>query len=979
MAEEQSMVVKPKLNFFQRFRKNRLIKKINLTKYNKAPDYLKQDDEVIIALVQRDPSAIMEFSEDKRLDILKSVPNAFEAMGQVAKYDVIRKEPTYITRLSEQDTLFFIADYKNAEYTKYLSEDFQFRLLTEENKYSVRYRDFTGRTGIEERKTQPNDFSSRLEHFSPDVIEKAAIHLVGLAKKEHESRRHVEWSTVRNWVPLLSRMEIDKLPEDTQIKLALLDSEFLKSMSLDAVKKFVGKNPMLIADMPLDIQKALVKENPEIFGMLSRDARRAMTQDYSLRDLVPLEERLDFVYDYRGTSFQITDPEVCKRELIRYNWKNVTFVSYFTDHVKDPAALTELAKFEPLVLSTWALDDFVAYRKMTHVFKLYKENIRNPEVHEELDRLGQNISRMDTLKRNELTESMPKILLNEKVAQKVNPSLIVDYLRNPEDMGIIRNIVEAAYGPEAAKFLEDRPGITLKQIPNLYIFDPVVVEKFGKGTVDNMLSYSTVSSSVLGDLVRHPDKMKKFEEFAGIVETDNKTALSFDNQLIMFKKLEPSFANIELSTLTDKQKDNLRLLFNDTMMTADKNETVFVSVKTLEDLDSYAERRSAMYDEYMKKTTSPDAIKEALSRRFFGMGYENTSGVLKQNHTSLTDMVRYYNLESFINDERTINSPDFSQDELDMLELASIITKINDPVVLKEIYEELSSRDDVLRPVDFKAVKEKIPMQYSKELVDSLLTIDAAKQRAENGEQGIEYSVREDGVEHIKLTGADFRIMLHTTGMNNSGLRLPYASNVAELWKNFEEGCSTISSCVIEPDMLKSCAVTGGTNLGFSNVPAKQIVGMSHRDAHVTHSTGVIDPGFEYGAVKYNYPDELVRKTAAQITGQEDKDPTHPYNEVAMYRKYVDRENQDTYGQKVMPDYIVVYGPASESHFKLAKSFAGPDGKPIPVIEIDVKAYGDRTYMRGYTKENHTADREKGAVVEKVNEIKDKKNEEDER
>ena len=979
MADENSMVVKPKLNFFQRFRKNRLIKRINLTRYNKAPDYLKQDDEVILALVERNPSAIMEFPLEKRLDILKSNPGAFESMSQGAKYDVIKKEPTFITRFSEQDVLIFITDRENTQYVKYLPEEFQFKLLTEENKYQIRYRDFTGRTGLEERKIKPDDFATRLEHFSPNVVEKAAIHLVDLARKEQKSHRYTEWERVRGWVPLLSKMEITNLPIETQMKLALLDSEFLKTMSFDAVKRFVGNNPLLIADMPRETQKLLVKENPELYKMLPRQAKKTIIEDYSLRGIVSDEEKLNLSYDFRGSTYIINDPEVFKRELVRYNWKNALDNATYTDHIRDNAVLAEVARFEPSILATWGLDQMVAYRKTGYAIRIYKDNIRNPEVHEALDRMQQNIIRMDTYERNKFTENMPKILLNEEVGKKVNPSLIVDYLRNPNDMEIVRNIVEAAYGPEARKILDERPGISLDQIPNLYIFDPIVTEKFGRGTVENMLSYSTVSSSVISDLVRHPDKMKKFEELSSLLETDNKTALTFDNQLIIFKRLEESLKDIDLTVLTDKQKDNLRLLSNDCMMTEDRNETSFIAVKTIEDLDSYDVRRAEMYDDYMKKSTSTLAIKEALSRRFFGVDYEFSGGAYKQNGTSLTDMVRYYNLENFIKDERTVNSPDFSQDELDMLKLATIITKIDDPKVLKEIYEELASRDDVLRPIDFKSTKEKIPMQYSKELVESLLTVEDAKKRAENGEQGIAYEKREDGIELIKLNGADFRIMLHTTGMNNSGLRIPYSASVDKIWKYYESGCSTISSCVIEPEMLKSCASTGGINLGFAKVPAKQIIGMSHRDAHVTHTPGAIDPQFDYGAVMFNYPDELIRKTAAQITGQEDKDTTHEYNEVAMYRKYVDAENKENYGKKVMPDYLVVYGPANGKHFELAKSFAGPDGKPIPIIEIDVKAYGDRTYMRGYRKEDHATDRKQGEIVDKVTEIINKENEREER
>ena len=84
-----------------------------------------------------------------------------------------------------------------------------------------------------------------------------------------------------------------------------------------------------------------------------------------------------------------------------------------------------------------------------------------------------------------------------------------------------------------------------------------------------------------------------------VSEIDNKTALTFDNQLIIFKRLEESLKDIDLTMLTDKQKDNLRLLSNDSMMTEDRNETAFITVKTANDLEIYDVKRAEMYDDYM--------------------------------------------------------------------------------------------------------------------------------------------------------------------------------------------------------------------------------------------------------------------------------------------------------------------------------------------------------------------------------------------
>ena len=39
-------------------------------------------------------------------------------------------------------------------------------------------------------------------------------------------------------------------------------------------------------------------------------------------------------------------------------------------------------------------------------------------------------------------------------------------------------------------------------------------------------------------------------------------------------------------------------------------------------------------------------------------------------------------------------------------------------------------------------------------------------------------------------------------------------------------------------------------------------------------------------------------------------------------------------------------GASNSDPLLTAKKFAKEEGKPLPIIEIDVKAYGDRTYAR---------------------------------
>ena len=248
----------------------------------------------------------------------------------------------------------------------------------------------------------------------------------------------------------------------------------------------------------------------------------------------------------------------------------------------------------------------------------------------------------------------------------------------------------------------------------------------------------------------------------------------------------------------------------------------------------------------------------------------------------------------------------------------------------------------------------------------------------QEGKDGIEMEHNEDGVDIIKLKGAEFKIMMHSMlglddGKTNSGLAIPKGKKPEEIWKYFEDGCSTISTCLIEENILNSCGdFSNIINFGFCNIDPRLVIGMSHHDAHVSHERGDVDPYFKFGSVKMNYPEELLRKTAAQITGQEIKDTNHEYNEVTSYRREQDLQKitSENYGGRILPDYIVVYGESSDTHRRIAKALA-KEGKPIPIIEIDREYYKDGKNWRAQQKDTqHQIDREeKSDFIKSIEDI----------
>ena len=970
MENKNQMIERPNLNFFQNIRKALLIKNIDKQKFLKAPEYLKNDIDVILALVDKSPYFFDALTMEQKMIALNKREKLFNEIIHDERIEIIKEHPEYIKMMDENEAMNYVIKENRKELIKYLPEELQERLLTEDVKYITKNSGNYGKnnSGTYSTTSIPFNYHNSLEYFDPNVVIKATIKLVEMAKKND---RYAKWEYKRSTVPLLDSMEIENLPVDLQLKLAIIDNEFLKKLSVEAATKYVDNNPMLLKNVSKEAQAEIIKQNPALFGTLGYDQKRKLLEsNFELKSIIPDIEKIKMRNSTHDTELYTNTDEI-RNEIILNKNNDAAKFAQVTDYVRDAESLLKLAVFEPKVFSMWGLNDNKSYNKMGHCIQIYKNITDDPEILSALETFQLNINK-DTLKTNKNTANIAKVLLNKNVIKSVDKSEIAEFIKNP-DINKMKDIIIKTYGEHTKEIFEDRPLLEMEHIHNLDIFDKKIIDKFGIGMVHNLLSYDTRGAAVIGELARNPDKMKEFDKFSEIVgDYFDTTPLGIENKLISFMKLEKLIEKIDLNDMTKERKEGLLLAINDRLMTDSENETSIIELNSVEDLDKYKEKRNEIYDDYIKKINSPMEIKEAISRKFFGMTYKtDPTQIYRQTDLSMRDMINYYNLETFTSDERTQSSGIFSQDELDQMEIATIIGKIQDADVLKEIYLELSKeKEKVINPQEFNKTRSKIPMQYSKELIDSLFTIEDAKKRDENGEEGISYELTEDNIELIKLNGADFRMLIHSTGLNNSGLNVPYGEDVDTLWKAFENGCSTISSCVIEPKMLHSCNNNGGTNLGFTSIDPKQIIGMSHHDAHVSHLNGEIDPKFEYSSVQFNYPEELVRKTAAQIKGIELKDTTHEYNEVTMYRRDVDidKVQSNTHGGRIMPDYIVVYGKAQEKHTKLAKKFA-KDGKPIPIIEIDTEAYGVRTYQRAYEKEDHFSEREKGESIKKIEEI----------
>ena len=101
MAENNQLIEKPKLNFFQRIRKAMLMFNIDAMKYRKAPDYLRYDDDVIEALVAKRPIDFAEVGASKKIEIVEKIPGLFEKLAEDQKVEIVEQKEEFASRMQE--------------------------------------------------------------------------------------------------------------------------------------------------------------------------------------------------------------------------------------------------------------------------------------------------------------------------------------------------------------------------------------------------------------------------------------------------------------------------------------------------------------------------------------------------------------------------------------------------------------------------------------------------------------------------------------------------------------------------------------------------------------------------------------------------------------------------------------------------------------------------------------------------------------
>lgn len=350
--------------------------------------------------------------------------------------------------------------------------------------------------------------------------------------------------------------------------------------------------------------------------------------------------------------------------------------------------------------------------------------------------------------------NIEKIVTNAKIMEVMNSEQVKTFINdilndpeNPKNYETICNIVEKIYGEEAVNILRERPELTIEDISNFDIFDERIRQVIGYGGVHTFLTYYMDSEYVISEMVKNPELINEYEEFKKMTgEYFPNSAIGLEDRLISFYKNRNLMSEIIKTGSQDRLKDLLLLSIRDKEFfnymvrplsdMYEKIETE-LSITDFGELEEYNIKRNQILNEYID---NPDLdlkeLRELLLLKYFG-NIKNTRGEYME-----------YDHKKFLTDYLKFNSSEFSEDEVDLIELYSIIQDTTDSNTLRKINELLRNQEQTINPVHMKSIDAKVVESYKREYMNTVLNLEKIKSMVADPEnQSSRYVIKEDGTE----------------------------------------------------------------------------------------------------------------------------------------------------------------------------------------------------------------------------------------
>jgi len=950
-------------NVFQNIRINlALIGELTKEKYDKLPYYIQMDDRVIEKVLQSDGSTIELIpNEEKRMEYALKTPSLLPFIGRWEQETIIKENPELLSYLTDSDTITSLVIREQMPITretflkltlddkKSITMDYGYYtclpyLTNEEQIQFLRYE------GNPNTKSREDDYKNILKYLNEDVI----ISIV----EDDIKNDIISTRKGREYKRIPEKFNIYILNDNLQLTIANKDKEYLKYVKGEVQQAYIGDNFELIKYASPETQLILCSRNIANIRYTSEDIQaKFIRRDPKLIEYCSestMRTALYYPEKYNFTANAQMMKKLILTDLYMRKDKNIHEI------VQDNEEQLKLAKWNNNVVKLFSKShpsrrEFVRDLLLANLNKFngtenLVDTVKNVNVNEYMpffDPDGSNRYPNDDLSK---LEGISKVLLNDSILLRTPEQMLIDYTNEPSRDKLIE-IIRTTYGNESAKILEDRPRIDIPNLPSLTIFDEKLIENFGVGFVHSLITYNYKALPVINDILEDSEVMQTFKYYySTLVEINGTNPATIDKALSNFYDYGKVFDSIKGKELTDKQKGNLELL-----VLEDKN---IFNITNIDQLESYDVVRRNHYEDLINKATDTAEIKKTLYnehsyedlakqrddiieiknlffKAYFGIEFKSDRGSYTPETISASEVIDYYNINKILSDEKAIESGMFNQDDIDSLELLSIISSIQDIDVLKELYSDLGKVSDIVNPTDVNQIKVKCPMFFAQQLADSLITHKKVEEMLLENADGISKRIEND-VEIVTFEGVRFKALVSTIGTTNSKINGTYSYDEYKDWIEFENGVSTISGSLYSDEILdgyESSWRKEKINFGFEVKP-EQILGMGATDIHTSHGLKLPYTEFNFGKTKFDYPESLLEETAKM------RDPSHPYNEVAFTRFEADPDKiqEGTYGGRIMPSYIYRVGKAKEIDLEIAKKFG------IPVYEVNPEFYNKHNF-----------------------------------
>lgn len=533
-----------------------------------------------------------------------------------------------------------------------------------------------------------------------------------------------------------------------------------------------------------------------------------------------------------------------------------------------------------------------------------------------------------------------------------------------------------AYGPHTKKILDEHPNLTLHTIEDYRVFYPCLYETFGENFIhqllnnnysslchiyanesndkedvfDDLIQEKNMYNKIMNSIVYDKEKLKSFKFCYDVICEEYPNELfNYARLFLIYSNYYDLFNDIYNKKLSNEQMQDLKDIIADTANV--------LRINSFERLNNYKEINRNYYNACFRNANSVVRMKQAIFERFFKLEYSYNFGraTYTKDCRNIAVLSRFYNLDRFIKYQEAIKYDDtkpkeakLSKEELDCVKLVYAIDTmlgVNSIRYLSKLYNVLDRKKDFLKPGECNKIFSKIPSLCSKDMIDSLITVEDLELAVKNNEAGIrkEYvrrKIRNDETIQIPiyhLEGKKFAMLVTAVEENMSGYVYP-KRKMASSWFNYEKGVSTISCSYISHDI--PCGMefinkhhNQQSYINYMMGKDARVVAMGSEDIY-SNPFRMNPNSYSLEKTSFLYPDDLLLKSVNK-----------EFNEVTIERYALDTNR---FAGKIIPEAIFKNGKMPHNRIiEHAKEFTAfvrknnlkDENYVMPIVMYDKDCY----------------------------------------